>query len=131
MSNSGQVDNPSREPLVVVGGTGGSDSKPSMRGASPPPILNDEDDQSDVDMDAGDEDDADDEKSLDARFTPEQLEYLYSQKEAYRHAPAKQRREISRATGLHFAKEVQKAGRDPSKREIAALYAVSTPENMA
>lgn len=64
-------------------------------------------------------------KKLDARFTPKQLDHLTENKDHYRYAPANQRREIAQATGDLFLKQIQKAGRDPSKAETAALYDVS------
>ena len=65
------------------------------------------------------------EKSLDECFTSDQLAYLVSQKDLYRYAPSKQRREIAQATGLRFLTEAKKAGKNPSKTETAWVYSVS------
>lgn len=115
------------EPLTSVGS---NTAKPLLPAASPPAIPSDDDEKSDADPDTVDQDETEEVKSLDDRFTQEQLDYLYSQRDAYRSAPATRRREISQATGLRFLKEAQRAGRDPSKRETAALYGVSHPLNI-
>lgn len=87
----------------------------------------DDDPSSDEPVEREMQDQLADRKKLDARFTPKQLEHLNENKDLYRYAPGKRRREIAQATGDHFLKQIQKAGRDPSKTEIAALYDVRLP----
>ncbi|KAJ3536050.1 hypothetical protein NMY22_g6211 [Coprinellus aureogranulatus] len=61
------------------------------------------------------------EKSLDDRFTDDQLERLVAMKDEYRLAGKKQRKELAHKMGEAFAAEIIGSGKDLSKSERGAL----------
>lgn len=71
------------------------------------------------------------EKSLDDRFNRAQLELLVSRKDEYRHAGAKQRKELALRTGETMALEMITSGVNMSETDRAALYDVRNNRSIA